>query len=504
MLQPPFIQHRNYAARALSAVRHVWLLALFFIGATSGSHEGFFAPSHRLTGIGAARSEMSDELLAARTRLMIEAQTFAILRDPRAAAGAERILNPNLQKIFTQAERLSGWSAELLSAIAFLESFGDPLAQSPTGPRGIMQVSGGTAKAMGLRVIYATRYRVTSETVQSKGKNGKPVTKTVKRKTPYNVFVRDERLVPERAIPAAANYLARMENSLGGRDWAIFAYHCGAGCVRRMQDITEAAHGIKKPISVARMFFAANPALNRDLYLEIKRQMDRDFSPTYWFRVLRAMQLLAMYKENRHGFLELVEQYKFEPDPTQRAHDRLACWLRPKDLVYQSEDDLKREQGKSLVKAFDNPDFYGFAMRHSAVSQDHYMQASPAAVGTLTYIAFETRRLFEAMKPKDQKFVPLQVTSMVRPLDPNLRLATGIDSIESMAHSSGHVFDIDSANLPPAESEALQFVLEDMGWEGYLGFVEESPNSGMMHIGCSPSSRDFFAKVFQDALDAKK
>ena len=180
-------------------------LALLLIAATNGAHDAYFSPAHQLTGIGAARSIMSEDLLAARTRLMIESQTFGILRDPRASAGAERILNPNLQKIFTQAEHASGWSAELLSAMAFLESFGDPLAQSPTGPRGIMQISSGTAKAMGLRVIYATKYRNATETVQTKGKNGKTVTKTVKRKIPYNVFVRDERLVPERAIPAAAD-----------------------------------------------------------------------------------------------------------------------------------------------------------------------------------------------------------------------------------------------------------------------------------------------------------
>src|SRR5947209_1816952 len=478
----------------------------------SGGHGDGFAPAHRLTGIGAARAEISDELLAARTRLMIESQTFGILRDPRAVLGAQRIQNPKLEKIFDQAERISGWPAPLLASIAYLESFGDPLAQSPTGPKGIMQISGATAKAMGLRMIYSTHYRVTTEKREVRGKRGKVSTRSVKVKTPYTVLVKDERLSPERAIPAAASYLARLENSLGGRDWAVFAYHCGPGCVANMQALTQEAKGIKNPITVARMFFGASPALNRNLYLELKRQMDRDYSPTYWFRVMRAMQLLALYKEDRDAFLTLVEQYKFEPDPSQRAHDRLACWLRPKDLVYQSNDDLKREQGKALVKAFDDPEYFGFALRKSGrgaigapdfLNQESYFQASPSAVGTLSYIAFETRRLHEAMKPKGEKFVPLEVTSLVRPLNSAVRFFTGAtESNESLAHSSGHVFDIDYASLPPGEQEALQFVLEDMGWEGYLGFVEESPKSGLMHIGCSPSSREFFAQVFQDASDA--
>ena len=481
---------------------------------SSGGHDGAFAPAHRLTGIGVARADMSDELLGARTRLMIESQTFGILRDPRVTLGAQRIQQPKLEKIFDQAEKRSGWSAPLLAAISFLESFGDPTAQSPTGPKGIMQISGATAKAMGLRMVYATRYRVTTEKRQIRGKRGKVTVKIVKVKTPYQVLLSDERLKPEKAIPAAASYLARLENSLGGRDWAVFAYHCGPGCVANMRQLTEEARGIKKPITVPKMFFSASPVLNRPLYLELKRQMDRDFSPTYWFRVMRAMQLLAMYKEDRAAFTALVNQYKFEPDPTQRAHDRLACWLKPKDLVYTSSDDLKREQGKALVKAFDDPDYFGFALRKSGRgaiggpglnNRDMYLQASSSAIGTLSYIAFETRRLHEAMKPKGEKFVPLEVTSLVRAMNTPVKFAPGTtESYEAIAHSSGHVFDIDTGSLPAGEREALEFVLEDMGWEGYLGFVEEIPNSGLMHIGCSPSSREFFSQVFQEAVDGRK
>jgi hypothetical protein len=483
-------------------------------GLTSGGHSDFFAPTHRLTGIGIARAEMSEELLNARTRLMIESQTFGILRDPRVTLGAQRIQSPKLEKIFEAAGERSGWPAPLLAAISFLESFGDPNAQSPTGPKGIMQISGATAKAMGLRMIYGTRYRVTTEKRQVRGKKGKITTKSVAVKTPYQVLIADERLQPEKAIPAAASYLARLENSLGGRDWAVFAYHCGPGCVANMRQLTEEAKGIKQPITVPKMFFAASPVLNRPLYLELKRQMDRDYSPTYWFRVMRAMQLLAMYKDDRDAFAALVDQYRFEPNPTQRAHDRLACWLKPKDLVYQSNDDLKREQGKALVKVFDEPEFFGFGLRKSglramggpeATNQDIYLQASPSAVGTLSYIAFETRRLHEAMKPKGEKFVPLEVTSLVRPGIAPAKFTPGTtESYEAIAHSSGHVFDINLGSLPAGEQEALQFVLDDMGWEGYLGFVEESPNSGLMHIGCSPSSREFFTQVFQEAVEGKK
>jgi hypothetical protein len=72
---------------------------------------------------------------------------------------------------------------------------------------------------------------------------------------------------------------------------------------------------------------------------------------------------------------------------------------------------------------------------------------------------------------------------------------------EAMAHASGQVFDIDYSGLPPGELECLRFVLDDLGWDGYLGFVEEG--NANLHIGCSPSSRDFFTRVYQEALETR-
>jgi len=122
-------------------------------------------------------------------------------------------------------------------------------------------------------------------------------------------------------------------------------------------------------------------------------------------------------------------------------------------------------------------------------------------VGTLAYIAFETRRLHAAMKPRGEKFQPIEVTSLVQPVDFAKRTPRG-GRDESLWHCTGQVFDVDYRDLPVGEREALEFVLSDMGWMGYLGFVEES--GGMLHIGSSPSSREFFTEVFQEALAASK
>ena len=443
---------------------------------------------------------MTPLLLDNRTERMIESETFPILREPQAIAGAERITGPKLRRIFNRAAATSGLPASLISAVAYLESWGDANAVSPAGPKGIMQFSEATARAAGLRVIRTTRFKITTERKLVKRKNAKPVYKTVRHRTPYTELVRDDRLNPERAVPAAANYLARLENKFGGRDWAVFAYHCGEGCISELLPLAQAALGRKAQPTVAGMFFAASPALHRDLYEAIQRHMQRDYSPTYWFRVMRAEQLLNLYQTDRAAFRELAEEYRNPNNPARRTNNRLVVWLKSGDTFYRSANDLKKAEG--LVKALDDPKLFGFTLPKPSVDPDLYLQDSPAAIGTLLYIAFETRRLFEEHKPRGEHFVPLQVLELVSTNDRPAEAGTLLVDPEFPEHSTGQVFDIDRSNLPPGERECLNFILDDMGWDGYLGFIQVTGDT--LHIGCSPDSRDFFAKVFEEAMEARQ
>jgi hypothetical protein len=486
-----------------SGMKFAVLFFLTLVPMGQAGASGHFVPEHRVSGIGVARDDISSELLEARTDRMIQSQTFVIMREPQAVAGARRILSPSLQALFRSASGRSGMPAQVIEAVAYLESWGDAKAESPDGPRGIMQISEATARTMGLKVVHATRYKVTREKVPVKSKSKKPRYRIVTHKTPYQVTLRDDRLVPGRAIPAAAKYLAGMERKFGGRDWAIFAYHCGQGCVAEMQDLTRRARGIPPDqATVARMFFSCSPVWNRDLYQAIGQQMQRDYSPTYWFRVERAEQLLALYRRDPAVFVSLAEQYKSQLAGTNgrpnRAPHRLSVWLKQDDLVFHSRDDIHGEMGNRLVKAFDRPDYFGYSLRITADDPsilEDFSKASPAAVGTLAYIAFETRRLYGEMAGNEAQFQPLEVTALVQPED----YARQSGKPEALAHCSGQVFDIDYSGLPPGELECLRFVLDDLGWDGYLGFVEEGMDS--LHIGCSPASRDFFTSVFQEAAE---
>jgi hypothetical protein len=265
-----------------------------------------------------------------------------------------------------------------------------------------------------------------------------------------------------------------------------------------MLELTRQARGISKDqITVPRMFFSCSPAWNRELYQAIEQQMRRDYSPTYYFRVMRAEQLLALYRSDPRAFETLFNQYKSDFVAAGRAPHRLSVWLKRDDLVFHSGDDIRADLGKRLVRALDRPEFFGYRLSiapDSPANLESYSQASPSAIGTLIYIAFETRRLDEALHPKDEKFLPLPVSSLVESEDFALQLGQH----EALAHTSGQVFDIDYSGLPPGELECLRFVLDDLGWDGYLGFIDEGRDN--LHIGCSPTTRDFFATVFQEAV----
>ena len=476
--------------------------ALLLLCIASLAPAASFIPAHRLAGIGVDRDGLSGDALAARTQSMVESQTFIIMREPKAMAGAKRVTTDSkLQAIFRSAAAASGFPQDVLEAIAYLESWGDVSAESWAGsPRGIMQISLDTARSMGLKVGRITRYRSVKVKVRVKSAKGKVKYKTVNHRTPYTVLVHDERLMPERAIPAAARYLAGMVRTFGGRDWAIFAYHCGQGCVAEMQELTRRARGIPADeITVPRMYFSSSPAWNRELYQAIQQQMQRDYSPTYYFRILCAVQLLALYRSDPDAFAALAGANRSDFNTVGRAPHRLSVWLKREDLIYHSGEDIRAEFGKRLAKPFDRPAFFGYALRFPGSSDDEREQlaaAAPATLGALVYIAYETRRLFEAVETNQEAFRPLPVTALVAPED----LAQLQNRRDEAAHSSGQVFDIDYSGLPPLELECLRFILDDLGDDGYLGFVEVGRDT--LHVGCSPSSRDFFASVFDEAAMA--
>jgi len=119
------------------------VLLLSLVSWGQAGSPAYFSPSHRISGVGVDRDDLSPDVLQARTDLMIQSQTFGIMREQDAVAGAKRITDNKLQAIIRAAAQSSGFPAAIIEGIAYLESWGKPRARpvqkescrSPRPPR---------------------------------------------------------------------------------------------------------------------------------------------------------------------------------------------------------------------------------------------------------------------------------------------------------------------------------------------------------------------------------
>ncbi len=173
------------------------LLALIGIGGNAWPFDGnYFQPAHRLTAIGVDRSQMSSLDLESRTQRMIDSQTFTILREPEALLGAQRSRVPSCKSCSSPAAAKAAFRREHSPPSLISRVFGNPKAESPAGPKGIMQFSEATARSSGLRVVHTTRYHTSVSVQEVRNKHGKLVKRKVKTKIPYVVTSRDDRFSP--------------------------------------------------------------------------------------------------------------------------------------------------------------------------------------------------------------------------------------------------------------------------------------------------------------------
>ena len=136
------------------------------------------------------------------------------------------------------------------------------------------------------------------------------------------------------------------------------------------------------------------------------------------------------------------------------------------------------------MEAPNRPDYLGYALQLAPDAPARASRRRPSAPSSIS----PSKPGGSSRRPiPNQEFVPLPVASLVESADDDRRAGRP----EALAHSSGQVFDIELSSLPPAELECLRLVLDDLGWDGYLGFVEEGRSR--MHIGCSPG----FARVLR-------
>ncbi len=447
----------------------------------------YFRPARLLEGIGLGRIGMSDEVLRLRTERIIRSSTFSIMCDPRAVDGAQRILSPELQHYFGAASEKTGFPQDMLEAVALVESWGVADAKSPSGALGIMQFISTTAKLLGLGVPSKTF-----------------ISKKISRKKASVPLGVDERLSAEKSILAAARHLESLSRRYGRIDLAIWAYHSGPGYPDKALEIAK-KYGMLNP-SMGRLFFDNSPAHHQELYELIQKDMRHDFGSTYYFTVKRAAELLNIYRREPGVYRALAKEYSNPLHPNQRTPNRLWFWYGAAPM-FKTAEDLKLEQGRSLVSVPFSPAGLSFSLRKEAIGQkdpknrELYLQDTPEVIGALEYIAFEHRRLCEAVRPKKEKYVPIDVVGLIQTLAyRNLLKEVPTRHTELPVHCIGAV-DISYQKLPSWEAKCLEFLVEDLGLDEYISYFLGPKSKKTLTFGVSPNYSSYFTKVSTEAQE---
>src|SRR5260370_38229638 len=122
-------------------------------------------------------------------------------------------------------------------------------------------------------------------------------------------------------------------------------------------------------------------------------------------------------------------------------------------------EDLEFGCGKGRERVMEDPKYFGFTLpdfSDSPAGRELYLQATPAAIGTLLYIAYETHRLFEARKPKGEHFDPLQLLELVSTTDRPAQACSGVAVDAVREQTTGKGFEIDLTAFLPSDHRRLQ------------------------------------------------
>ena len=445
-------------------------------------------------GLGADRSSLSREQIAARSAHLEASTSFSLLRFPEALRAPGRIFHPDIWGHIESAARAHDLDPMVLAGMIFIESYGDPQAKSPTGPAGIAQMTKGSAKEMGLST--GKKVRVGTKAVKKTrwvgtGTSRRKVVETVQQPV-YKTI--DERYVPERAIWAMARRVSNRRSWLGGEvEFAIAEYHMGAGRMAKLlsayfgrtvkvSDVPSEMRGAD--LSYQELFWTNTPYFRPAVYQALDELNRVDYSPTYYFRVRQAMRLLDVYRQSPDAYAQLASAYQgrfgwavlpsaqwsFVNEPLRGALPEAPA-----------AGELHQDLGERFVLLPDIASHFG--VRAAA----HEMSAERSTIGSALFVAHHLKRL------QGERYTGFAITRMLAHGDERE------DDESFPLHGLGWAFDVPSVGLSKTEQRDLKFILTDLRQAGLLAYIEDG-REPTFHVVRHPDHAARFEQFYWDAM----
>jgi hypothetical protein len=447
------------------------------------------------SGLGVDRSRLSKEQIASRSNRLEATTTFSLLRFPEALRAPRRIFSPDIWRYIQSAAGTHDLDPMILAGMIFVESYGDPLAKSPTGPAGIAQLTRGSARDLGL--VTGKKVRIGSKPIKrtrwvGKGKTRRRVVQTVQQPI-YKTI--DERYVPERAIWAMARRLSNRRSWLGGNlDFAIAEYHMGAGRMARLlsayfghpirvSDVTAKMRATE--LSYAELFWTNTPYVRPAVYQALDELNRVDYSPTYYFRVRQAMRLLEIYRQSPDAYAELASAFQ----------GRFGWTVLPSSQWSFVNKPLRQDTSERFVALPDIASVFG--VRATATA----MTAERSTIGSALFVAHHLKRL------QGERFSGFAITRMLAPgfagcatFDAPRSQTHCEDGGSDPLHSLGWAFDVTSTGLSKVDHRDLKFILTDLRQAGMLAYVEDGRRDPTYHIVRHPDYAERFEQFYRDVM----
>jgi hypothetical protein len=344
-------------------------------------------------------------------------------------------------EIENQAE-ITAVDPDLLEAIVFLESAGDPHARASDdleGAVGLTQILAETAtNLLGMRVDVAESERLTRR-MQRRG----PTRRLLERRRAI-----DERFNPSDALQGAGRYLNIAQQRFGREDLAVVSYHMGIGNLESVL----AAYGEEDP-SWAQVYFDATPR-NHPRAQRLLSGFGDD-SATYLWRVYAAREIMRLYREDQAELRRLARLH------TSRASAEAVLHPPGETEVFDTREELEEAYRSGALRPFEGVR----GMRLAAGRRSPYRGLRPEAYDLAVYLAAGVRDVSGTR-------ASLTVTETVRDVE------SGGDSL----HATGFSFDVRRDYASEDQAVAFQYMLDRLQSLNLIAWVRDPD---VIHITAS-------------------
>jgi hypothetical protein len=359
----------------------------------------------------------------------------------------------------------TGVDPAILEAIVFLESAGRPSALAgadPSAAAGLTQILAETGQSLlGMHVDLARSRKLTQAIDRAAALGQAGLVGHYQRERAKI----DDRFDPRKALAATVRYLQIARQRFGLDDLAVVSYHMGIG---NLGNVLTAYDG-GAPVPYAQLYFDTAPDRHADAF-KLMQGFGDDSSLYYW-RVLGARDIMALYRSNRAALARLAGLQTARNSSEEVLHppDRTPSFSDPDALraAYAKRAIVPLPANATALNLAYDPGIGALAPQLGAPAS-LYRGLQPNALDLLVELAARVRALSGATGA-------LTVTSTVR--DNQYQRLLGSSDVEAThgysLHTTGYALDIARRYASAAQAAAFQAVLDRLQALNLIAWVRE-------------------------------